>query len=541
MTEFDPGPLPQPELRPARRWSPSLVWLVPIVAALIGLALVARALLSAGTLIVITFRSAEGLEAGKTEVRYKDVVVGRVRAISLSDDLQQVLVAVELDRRAARRLAVEDTRFWVVRPRIDTGGISGLNTLVSGVYISLDAGKSAGVRREFSGLDTAPVVTSDRKGTSYRLRSAGLGSLDVGSPVYYRRIPVGRVGAYALDGDGRGVTLQLFVDAPYDRFVTVDTRFWNASGVDLAITASGLQVNTESLATVLAGGVAFHAPDEGPQAPVGTEFWLHDDRASALSPPSGPPVRVRMRFEESLRGLVTGAPVDFRGLELGTVESVGLEYDAARRRFTGTVVARLHPQRLGQAFSSEAGGGAEAIVRLVQDGLRAQLSSGNLLTGQLYVALDLMSRARRAARPAPLATGMLEIPTEQGSLSQLQAQIARIVEQVSGVPFAALGEDLRTTLRSADALLRRLEGELAPEATRTLVEAQRALESANRSLLGEDAGVQQDLRQSLQELERAGRSLRALADFLQRHPQALLRGRPAAPEPQPEGEPEDRP
>lgn len=546
-TDFDSGSLPSPEIRRRRRGMPSLVWLVPIVAALIGIALVIRAVLSAGLTLEITFKSAEGLQAGQTELRYKDVVVGTVRTISLSEDLQSVIVSVELDRHASN-LAVEDSRFWVVRPRVDTGGISGLGTLVSGVYIAVDVGKSQEQRTEFTGLETAPAVTSDSVGTSFVLRSNSLGSLGVGSPVYYRRIQVGRVGAYKLNEDGNGVTLQVFVDAPYDRFVTADTRFWNASGVDLSLGAGGLKVNTESLASVLAGGVAFHSPTEGDPAPAGTEYWLHDDRATAVAPPSGRPVRVRMRFGESIRGLAVGAPVDFHGVEFGTVESVELEYDDQKRELYGNVIARLFPKRLGRGYESlrEAAGDGErsdtqVLAALIADGLQAQLRSGNLLTGQLYVVLDLSRKTRnKPVGQIVAADGVIEIPTARGSLSQLQDQIASIVEQLGKVPFEDLGKNLRDAIASADALLKRLEGELAPEATRTLIEAQRAIDSANRALLADDSGMQQDLRQSLQEVERAGRSLRALADYLQRHPESLIRGKrsnedelPAATEEQP--------
>jgi paraquat-inducible protein B len=550
-SEPPPYKPPQPELRESRRGAPSLVWFVPIVAALIGIALVVRAVLSAGVVIEISFRSAEGLTAGQTELRYKDVVVGKVRSISLSDDLQSVTVAVELDRHASR-LAVDDTRFWVVRPRIDTGGISGLGTLVSGVYIALDVGKSTEPRREFAGLEAAPAVTSDSVGTAFVLRAPTLGSLGVGSPIYYRRLAVGRVGAFELNEDGRGVTLQVFIDAPYDRFVTADTRFWNASGVDLTLGAGGLEVNTESLASMLAGGVAFQTPSEGEPAAEGTEYWLHDDRKSALAPPSGRPVRVRMRFAESLRGLAVGAAVDLNGVEFGTVETIELEYDDQSRQLFGNVIAHVFPKRLGRGYqglraTADAGEGGDVdaliMARLVGDGLRAQLRSGNLLTGQQYIVLDFGRRSRRGDGQVIAADRTIEIPTDRGSLSQLQDQIASIVEQLSRVPFEDLGKNLRAAIASADALLRRLEGEVAPEASKTLVEAQRAIESANKALLASESGMQQDLRQTLQEVERASRSLRTLADYLQRNPQVLLRGKasneaqiPAVPPATPTGE-----
>ncbi|MDP9141332.1 MAG: MlaD family protein [Pseudomonadota bacterium] len=528
---WNPDRLPSPQLGAPPRWKPALIWMVPAVAALIAIALAVRALLNAGVDIYIDFKSATGLEPGKTEVRYKDVLVGMVKGITLSDDLESVKVHVELDRRA-ESLAVEDTRFWIVRPRVDTGGISGLDTLLSGVYLSIDVGESTVRQRSYKGLDTPPAVTRDSKGTSYVLHSTNLGSLGPGSPVYFRRIAVGRVGAYELDANGTTVTLQIFVDAPYDKFVTEKSHFWNASGVDLSISASGLQLNTESLASVVAGGIAFASSESGTQASAGTEYWLHKDRKDAEERPSGPPLRVAMRFSESLRGLAVGAPVDFRGVELGQVDVLELEYDAEAKRFVGNVFATIYPQRLGHGYETLLASSADAklsdrdlLSGLVRSGLRAQLRSGNLLTGQLYIALDMVAKPSKNSLIAMSDKQVLGIPTEPGSLAQLQTQIATVVDEISQVPFGDLGVGLRDTLASTDALIKRLDGELTPEATKTLASARRAIDAANSGLLAGDGGLQQDMRQTLNELERAGRSLRALADYLQRHPEALIRGK----------------
>lgn len=532
-----PDGLPAPQLGPPPRWKPALIWMVPAVAALVAIALAVRALLNAGVNVDITFKSASGLEANITEVRYKDVVVGMVRDISLSDDLSAVKVHVELDREA-ERLAVEDTRFWIVRPRVDTGGISGLDTLLSGAYLSMDVGESATRQRSFVGLDTPPAVTRDSKGTSYVLNTTNLGSVGPGSPVYFRRIAVGRVGAYELNPNGNTVKLQIFVDAPYDKFVTDDSRFWNASGIDLSVSATGLQLNTESLASVVAGGIAFSTAESGQQAAAGTEYWLHKDRKDAEEKPSGPPLRVAMRFSESLRGLAVDAPVDFRGIELGKVDAIELEYDAAAKGFAANVFATLYPQRLGRGYETLLASAdnrklsdRELLSGLVRSGLRAQLRSGNLLTGQLYVALDMVAKPSKNGLLAHSDRQVLGIPTEPGSLAQLQTQIADIVEEISRVPFGDLGTNLRDTLASTNELVKRLDGELAPEAAKTLASARRALDSANNGLLSGDAGLQQDLRQTLGELEQAGRSLRSLADYLQRHPEALIRGRRDGDEP----------
>ncbi|QHS09690.1 intermembrane transport protein PqiB [Sinimarinibacterium sp. NLF-5-8] len=532
--------LPKPEIRHPRRGSFSLVWVVPIVAALIGLTLLIRSLLSAGTHIEVTFRSAESLQSGKTEVRYKDVVVGVVRGIHLADDLQNVVVNIEMTRQASK-LAVEDSRFWVVKPRIDQGGVSGLGTLVSGAYISIDVGHSSEARREFVGLETPPVVTNDEAGTSFALRTTQLGSLGAGAPIYFRQIPVGRVGNYELDDGGRTVTLRIFIDSPYDKLVTADTRFWNASGVDVSLSAAGVKVSTESLVSILSGGIAFETLEDAEPAREGQSFWLNDNREMAMAPPSGRPVRVRMRFAESVRGLSVGAPVDLNGVAFGDVESVVLDYDEQKRELYGNVIARLFPQRLGKGYErlkallAKTGGTEEdVLMRLLEEGLHAQLKTGNLLTGQLYVALEIPSAQRRRVQQAAVReSGLLVLPTERGSLAQMQTQVAEIVDRLSRIPFAELGQGLRDSITGVNRLLTRLDSDVTPAAVDTLDQARRTLESASQALRASESTLKEDARQTLYELERAGRSLRGLTDFLQRNPQSLLRGKRDAADPQP--------
>ncbi|MES1153321.1 MAG: MlaD family protein, partial [Rhodanobacter sp.] len=282
--------LPRPVVK-RRRFNASLIWLIPALAALVGLSLVISNWLQAGPQITISFQSAEGLEAGKTPVKYKNVVIGRVNKIHLSGDRSHVLVNVALEK-SAESFASKDTRFWVVRPRIGLGGVSGIDTLLSGAFIGADVGDSNEYEDEFKGLEAPPPVNHGAPGRSFTLHSDDLGSLDIGSPVYYRRIQVGRVASYQLDKDGKGVSLQIFVDGPNDRFVTRSSRFWNASGVDVSIGANGLKLNTQSLATVLAGGVAFQdppGPHDSTPAPEDNEYKLFGDQATAMAPPDGTP------------------------------------------------------------------------------------------------------------------------------------------------------------------------------------------------------------------------------------------------------------
>lgn len=510
----------------------SWIWVVPLVAALVGLSLVVRTWLQTGPEITISFETAEGLGVGKTQVRYKDVVIGTVSSIQLSEDRSKVLVRAELTRDAAS-MAREGTRFWVVRPRLGVSGISGLGTLLSGAYIGVDTSTpEEGVEQvtEFTGLETPPEVTSDRPGTRFTLEAQTLGSIDIGSPVYYRQIAVGRVIGYQLDEQGKAVNLQVFVDAPNDAFVTEGTRFWNASGIDLSLNAGGLSVRTQSLISLAAGGIAFepitvHRP--GRAAP-NSSFKLYDDEEQARAEPDGAPVQVRMRFDQSIRGLSVDAPVDFRGVDIGQVTAVRLGYDTEVNRFYAIVDANLYPQRLGPVYQEmrERDGDkppGETMLPMIKNGLRAQLRTGNLLTGQLYVALDFFPRAETIRDYDPQADPVT-IPTLRGNFDQLQQQLSNIVEKIERVPFDRIGQDLRTTLQTTNRLLNSLDKDLAPEMKATLKQARDSLSEVD-NLLSSDSSMPVNLDRAMQELTRAARSLRILTDSLQANPEMLIRGR----------------
>ncbi len=530
-----PGELPRPRITRARRWNVSLVWLVPAVAIAIAASMLVRTVFLAGPRIEIEFKSADGVEAGKTEVRYKEVIIGKVVSVGLRDDRNRVVVVVQLDRSASR-FAVDDTTFWVVRPRIGAAGVTGLGTLLSGAYIGTDAGVSEKSRSEFVGLEAPPFVLRGEPGRVFVLRADDLGSIDVGSPVFHRRASVGRVVGYTLDADRDELSMKIFVEAPYHKLVTTDSRFWNASGIDLTLNASGLSVNTQTLASILAGGLAFDSPPDVPRATPAVEntvFTLFNDRRAALAPPDGAAVPIRMTFEQSVRGLAPGAAIDLLGVEIGRVRGLALQYDEQRKRFPVEVIADVYPLRLGPvrtALLRGASGGGDTVVlqQLVANGLRAQLRTGNLLTGQLYVALDFIPGPARVASVA--ADGVVRMPTAPGTLSELQPQIAEIVQKISKIPFDDIGRDLRTTLQRASAAI----GQLTPEAQKALAEVQRtlgkaqsSLENLDRNITDPNAPVQRNLEDTLQELQRTSRALRVLADYLQQHPEALLRGKPA--------------
>nr|WP_198982561.1 MlaD family protein [Herbaspirillum sp. ASV7] len=534
-TPEQPAVPPHPRRVRQRNWLPSLVWLIPIIAAAVGLTLVAKILIDRGPMVTVSFRSAEGLEAGKTKVKYKDVDIGQVQTLKLAPDRSHVLVGIQLNKEATG-FDTEDTRYWVVRPRIAASGISGLGTLLSGAYIGADAGASEETRKNFVGLEQPPIVTRDASGRQFVLHTEDLGSLDIGSPIFYRRIKVGQVVAYDLDADGRGVTLRIFINAPYDKFITMSSRFWHASGFDMELNASGFKLHTQALSTVVLGGIAFRDRDEAlnsPPAKEGAEFQLVDDESAAMKEPDGAPQTALLYFDQSLRGLQPGATVDFRGVVLGEVKSIGVEYDQSRGEFRMPVMVQIYPDRLGHRFRDETGeqrrSNAHLLRMLVKRGLRAQLRNGNLLTGQLYVAIDFFPKAKPAQIDPDKVP--LELPTIPGSLDELQEQLSEIAGKLSKVPFDEIGRDLQSTIKmlnktltTAEQTAARINNDIAPEMTAAMKDARKTLNAAERTL-SDDAPLQQDIRQTMQELSRAAASIRILTDYLQQHPESLIRGK----------------
>jgi paraquat-inducible protein B len=559
------------------RLSVSLVWLVPVVALLVAVSMLVRTWQSTGPTIRIQFQSASGLVPGKTPVKYKDVVIGIVRSTELSGDRRHVVVTVALSQ-SAREFARDDTRFWVVRPRVGTTGISGIDTILSGPYIAVDIGKSDRRRDTFVGLERPPSVITGLVGKTFTLHSQDLGSLDIGSPVYHRRVQVGQVVGYSLDAEGRGVTVEVFVDAPNDELVTGTSRWWNASGLDVAFGVDGVRIDAQSIATVLTGGVAFTTPswarDKTPAA-GGATFELEKDRETAQAPPDGEPLFVQMRFDRGARGLVPNSPVELMGLKLGRVVSVDLDHDPAAHRFPVVVGALLYPQRFAGLLdrlvpAGDSGNARErhaAFMRvLVEEGVRAKTRTGSFITGQVVITLDVEpgstpARGERKACPEPCRRATLDvaqrplvIPTAPAALDELETQVGRIVAKVDRLPLDAIGRKLDASLGSLQATLDQVRGTTLPgadsavaEAGRTMADARRTLEELRRTLasarggvLSEDSALQLEVGQTLLEVQRAARSLRTLTDLLGRHPESIVRGRPTGERGARDARPENR-
>jgi paraquat-inducible protein B len=519
-----------------------LVWILPALVVLVGAFVVVREKIAQGTSIEIRFENAEGLEANKTKIRYKDVDIGEVREIRVGYDRKEVIVTADIHRNAKSYL-VEDTRFWVVRPRISGAGVSGLATLVSGAYISVDVGHSAAKRDHFVGLEIPPIVTADLPGREFILHADDLGSLDIGSSVFYRHITAGQVVGYSLDPGGTGVTIKVFINAPFDVYVTGETRFWQASGIDMSVNANGVKLRTESLASILEGGIGFGTLPGLPtvRVPADTAFTLFNDEDRAMRPSETEIRTFVMYFGGSLRGLSAGAPVDLQGITVGEVKSLDVEYDERSKQLAFPVVIELYPQRLRGRAQRTAGGtpampppGTDSralIDSLVAHGLRAELKTGNLLTGQKFVALEMhhdVAKEKVVWNEQPAI-----FPTVSGGLDDIQDSVGVIAKKLSKVPFDQLSarlinamNSLDLTLKSADRLLHNVDSNLAPQVQATLAEAQAALKNA-KDLLGQDAPLENDLGSTLLQVSRAAKSISALVDYLERHPESLLRGKPA--------------
>ena len=522
--------LPTPAVR-NRRWIPRLVWVVPIAAALIGISLLVRNWQNTGPRITIRFLSGAGVQVGKTLVKYRDVAVGQVSAVVLSEDHQTVLVSADLAKNAASLLKA-DTQFWIVRPRIGVGSVSGLDTLLSGVYIGMKTGAAKLSERQFVGLENPPALSHGPRGRELQLHAARAGSLAIGAPLYFRQFQVGRVIDENLLPDG-SARVTVFVDAPYDGFVKPVTRFWNASGINVRLGADGLNVQTESLAAVIAGGVAF---DDGPAEAVpaasgkSNAFTLYKNETEAMAPPDGDPRYVRMRFAQALRSLEVGAPVEFVGVNIGSVVAVDLGYQPEDKSFPVIVTAKLYPRRMGQAYETLAAQGkteseetlAVFVGTLVGRGLRAQPRSGSLLTGKLYIALDFLPGSPRVAFDPSIRP--LELPTVNGTYQELEANIGRMVKKLNDLPFEQIATHLDTDLQDLHGTLDALHTRVLPSAVDTLSALHGTLDSANRTL-DVDSPLQRSLTETLSETRGTLQAVRDLAGYLDRHPDALLRGR----------------
>ncbi len=555
--------MPQATAVAGKRVRFSKVWIIPIIAALVGIGIAVERLLNEGPTITITFKVAEGVEAGKTFVKYNDVNIGQVTGVKLSEDYSHVVVTAKMAKNA-KNLLVKDARFWIMRPRVSLSGVSGIGTLLSGNYIGLGIGKSTEKERNFIGLDTPPIIMSTEPGRQFVLKAENLGSLGFGSPLYYRRLNVGQVIGYDLAKDGKSVDIKVFVNAPYDKYVTQGARFWQASGIDLSMGANGLVLHTQSLASLIAGGIAFETPQysqDTEQAAENTVFTLFNDRETAIAKIELQAEPYVLLFNESLRGLSVGAPVTYLGLEIGEVKQVGLHYDPKAATLKPQVLILFYKERflsridnrhtIGRNQTTKPQEIHNGLQLLIDQGMRAQLRVGNIMTGQLYIALDYFPNAPRFK--VDWKKDPPQLPVMPSGRTEFEKNIANILGKIEKIPFDDISNDtkktiatLDQTLKDANKILGRINTEIVPEVKTTIENLKRAIATAERALgkaehtlgaaegvlgkadktlTGQDSPVAQELRDALQEVARAARALRVFTEYMESHPEALIKGK----------------
>ncbi len=551
-------PTPQASVRHSRRISP--MWIIPLLAIAVGGWLAWDTLSKEGPTITLSFENAEGLQAGQSQLKFKDIVFGTVDSFELTPDHARVLVKVKTTREA-EPLLTDTTIFWVVKPRLFAGNIEGLSTLASGSYIGLLPGEAKGKpQRQFVGQEDPPVLQSNVPGHTFELKAAKLGSISLGSPIFFRGLDVGTVLGWDVGDMVESVTIHAFVRAPYDKYVHDETRFWNASGISLKLGATGLEMQFESIRALLLGGVAFDTPaaDAGSQMSAENHvFPLFVDEDVATNASYTRVFPLISYFPGSVRGLGPGSEVTIRGIEVGHVTSVRLQFNPATGTIEAPVEYQVQPERIvgiGNKIFKTPG---EAVEAMLKQGLRATLQSANLLTGQQSVVLEFFPKA-------PPANVVMEgtnfvLPTaEGGGFAGLQASASDLLGKLSAVPFdeignnlngillaankVANGEQLKQTLTGLAATLAKVKDvvdhvdsglnpalrqlpEIANNLQKTLANANVLVQSVNNGY-GNNTKFNRDLERLLVQANDTLSAIRALSDLLARDPQALIKGRP---------------
>jgi paraquat-inducible protein B len=556
----EPPVLARATTRRSRRLS--VIWVIPLVALAIGAWLAWDTLSKEGPTITVTFDSGEGLQAGQSQLKFKDIVFGTVKSLELGPDHTHVVVTIATTRQA-EPLLTDKTVFWVVKPRFFAGSISGLETLLSGSYVGMMPGPTAGApEKRFKGLEDPPILSEHEPGHIFLLKAKRLGSISLGSPIFFRDLSVGEVLGWDIADMADYATIHAFVRAPYDSYVHADTRFWNASGLSIKLAGTGLEVELESLKAVLLGGIAFETPDlEGRAEPVSLEdhvFPLFADRDTAQEASYTRKIQVVSYFPGSVSGLGPGSLVTMHGLPVGHVLEVGLKYDPVKDAIVAPVRYEIEPERIVgvgvRVFKSD----QEAVDAFLKKGLRATLQSTSLITGQQQVALDFIPNAPPVE--VTMRDGHYILPSaEAGGFAGLQASVNTLLDKVNTIPFDQIGQSLEALLNSTNNLvdgpqlreaLSKLSATLASTETFTrnlnsgtaptfkqlpemANQLQRTVTNANKLLLSLDSGYgdqtkfNRDLDRLLVQTNDALNSIRALADLLSRHPEALIKGRPA--------------
>ncbi len=535
-----------------------LVWIVPILTALIAGWLAWDTFSKRGPTITVAFDTAAGLTAGQSQLKYRNVVMGTVKSIAIPPDLSKVLVTIETVKEA-EPLLTDKTIFWVVKPQLFAGNISGLETILSGSYIGMRPSQEKGTAaRTFVGQEDPPILQASVKGTTFRLDTNRLGSISLGAPVFFRDIEVGTVLGWDLHDLASRVAIHAFVRAPFDRYVRNDSNFWNASGLSVSLGANGINIQMESLRAILLGGIAFDTAHDStaPISPPDQRFKLYANIEEAKSAGFGQQIKLISYFPGSVAGVTQGADVTFHGLKIGEVTRVGLVYDPKRDRVVAPIHYRVEAGRISNLAKAQGLEPINIAEEMIHRGLRATLQAPSLISNSKIISLEVVPDA---------AGGELEkigdhyvIPAaEIGGFDSITASASELLSKINRIDFDKIGNSLlsaatgidqtingpqiKTTLAALQKAMidvQDIAAKLDKDATPALkrlpdiaVQLQDAVTKANKLIGSVDKGYgdtskfHRDLDRLLPQITDAARSIRALADLLSRHPEALIKGR----------------
>lgn len=535
------------KVQKVRNWSP--VWIFPIVTALIGAWILFYHYSHQGPEVTLITTNAEGIEGGKTTIKSRSVDVGVVESATLTDDLTHVEIKARLNA-GMEKLLHGDSVFWVVKPQVGREGISGLGTLLSGAYIELQPGKKGVQPAEYQLLDSPPLAPPDAKGIRVILDSKKAGQLSPGDPVLFRGYRVGSVETSTFDTQKRTISYQLFINAPNDRLVTGNVRFWKDSGIAVDLTSAGMRVEMGSLSTLFGGGVSFDVPeglDQGQPVAQHTAFKLYDDQRSIQDSLYTDHIDYLMFFKDSVRGLQPGAPVEFRGIRLGTVGKVPFFAPGMRQvlddDYRIPVLIRIEPERLINQVG-DTPDIAQHIDGLMKRGLRGSLKTGNLVTGALYVDMDFFPKEPPLKEIREFG-GYKIIPTVSGGLAQIQQRLMETLDKINNLPLNPMIQQATNTLSESQATMRRLQATLdnlnkltASQSMQQLPQdMQKTLRELNRSMQGFQPGsaVYNKMVADMQRLDQVLRELQPVLKTLNTKSNALVFEAKDKKDPEPKG------
>ncbi len=540
-----------------RRARFSLIWLIPILVVAIAAYLGWQTVQRSGGEITLEFETADGITAGQTQIKHKAVGLGTVESVGLSKDLQRVEIRVQMSRQA-KPFLTSNAQFWVVRPRLSGATVSGLDTLVSGAYIAVDPGGAGGTPQDhFKGLESPPGIRSDEPGRTYTLMTSDVGSISEGAPVFFRSVVVGEVLGYTMPPGGRGlIPVQVFIRQPYDEYLRTDTRFWNVSGIRADLDGGSLNIQVKSLQAVLSGGVEFGLPGQrrdqaAPVAPDNAVFKLYDSKQDADIAGYRERLLMVSYFQSSVKGLAMGSPVSMFGLQVGNVTDVKLQLDRQTGRARVRVAMEIQPERVLSDEEVNQGALVQITQALVNNGLRAETDSGNLLTGSTVISFGFVPNAK--PEHIVMEGDAIVLPSKSGGLGGIEDSLSTVADKIAAMPLTQIGDHLNDLLAHTDstvngpqlkqalgqltATLRNVQ-DLAAHADRGLGpllqrlpqiadELQQTVQHADETLsaYGGNSDFSHNLKQTLDQLGDTARSLRLLAEFLKRHPSSLLFGR----------------